>query len=149
MKKPLSRAFNAAVWTMANLTNPKGWDVGDGANSLEELDAQIARDGRITVSGAYSDQTIYADPETNFAARAWHDWTHYTYRHAFTEEGERATFEDQKLDLLKRYGPGPQTEHFILLLKCEVVGQVEYFVEHGDFPADQVAFTRKWLAHNV
>lgn len=146
MNAPLSLAFNAAVMTMARKVCPTGYDVSDQApSSLEELNKHIARTRRIVVSNENSSQTIFGCPEHNFAFRAWHDWTHWAIQAPFTLEGERLVAYRQMIDIQRVFGrKGSQL--FCLLIEEEVIGQAEYYAEHGEFPVDQVAFAKAYLA---
>src|SRR5258708_3343095 len=77
-QQPLSLAFNAEVMTMANKVCPCGYDVDpDYQPTFEGLNEYIERTGRIMVNSKYSENTIFADAEHNYAFRAWHDWTHW------------------------------------------------------------------------
>lgn len=145
---PFSVKFNAAVQHMAALVLPKGYDVlEDGAPSdLHSLNNYIAQHHRIAVSRAFSDNTIFGCPETNWAFRAWHDWTHFIIQAPFTLDGELAVAHRQIEDLILIFGHGTDTRDFAKLIMCEVYGQASYHAEHGEFPADQRAFTRNWLA---
>ena len=95
-----------------------------------------------------SENTIYAEPEVNWAFRAWHDWCHYRGAHDFTPEGERSVFELQRSHLLLFYGDSLQTRRWIRILRAEVIGQQEYFYRYGHYPHDQRAFVEVYLKDN-
>ena len=138
--EPLSRAFNIAVVAIANRLHPTGYDVGDPAPStLQELQNHINTTGRMLVWNGASDKTIYADPETNWAFRAWHDWCHYTFNLEFNKEGKRKAYEIQKDHIRLVYGLGAQTDLFCDLIEFEIMGQFEYKEVFGNFPEDQMA----------
>lgn len=144
---PISRAFNACILTMANRLFPTGYDVAEKApETLESLTEHVNATGRMLVWNGASDATIFADPEVNWAFRAWHDWHHWNGQHAFNREGELACLAAQQADVIKVYGPGPLSDLFCRLLECEIAGQLDYEETHGEFPADQVDFTRQWFA---
>jgi hypothetical protein len=92
-----------------------------------------------------SENTIYAEPEVNWAFRAWHDWCHYNGAHAFTPGGERAVFAMQCSHLLSLYGPCLKVQRWTRILRAEVIGQQEYFYRHGHYPEDQRAFVEAYL----
>lgn len=143
-KEPLSHPFNIAVWTIANTLHPLGWDVSSEAPSTyEDLVKDVAKRGRFTVWNGASDETIYADPETNFAFRAWHDWVHWRYNLDFSPANERAVAYVQAAHLLRTYGKEWQTNDFVALILAEVIGQAEYKDHFGDFPHFQVDFVRE------
>jgi|CXWL01.1.fsa_nt_gi hypothetical protein len=160
---PLSPAFNVAVQTIARRLFPCGFDVAAvhqpksgvdfmlatpippyAPSTLAELTAHIARTGRMLVSGDFSDKTIYADAETNFAFRAWHDWHHWKHQIPFTLAGEREVCRLQERNLVTVYGP-KTAAGFIPLLRAEVIGQAEYYTFHGTFPRNQMAFVKAYL----
>ena len=145
---PFNVKFNVAVRRMAELVCPAGYDVLDNGApyNLQSLNDYVRLHHRIGVSRRYSDNTIFGCPETNWAFRAWHDWTHFIIQAPFTLDGELAVAHRQIEDLVRVYGHGAETRDFAKLIMCEVYGQASYHVEHGEFPADQRAFTRNWLA---
>jgi hypothetical protein len=144
--KPFDRGFNIAVLRIANQLCPGGYVVADDApDTYEKLRAHLDVTKQMKVWSGGSDNTIYADPEVNWAFRAWHDWCHYNGRHAFTIVGERAVFEMQKLHLLLLYGDCSQTQRWIKILKAEVIGQQEYFYKLGHYPKDQRTFVKCYL----
>jgi hypothetical protein len=148
-QQPFDLSFNAAVRTMASKVCPAGYDVahyGSAPESLEALQDHIARTRRILVDGRNSDNTIFADPEHNYAFRAWHDWTHYVLSAPFTLDGELSVAHRQIEDLARVYGHGPRFDRWAQLIMAEVYGQAQYCSIHGEFPKDQVAFDRQWLA---
>jgi hypothetical protein len=151
MNKPLSTHFNAVVQTMANRVLPTGFDVGpDAPHTFEGLQAHYDRTGRIKVWDGASSETIFGDAEINYAFRAWHDAVHLKFALPFTFQGECAVADIMKEQVRKVYGDGAYTRFYCNLIECEVVAQADHFRRTGEFPADQVAFTRLWLnAHNV
>lgn len=137
---PFSTELNCAVLKIANRLFPTGFDVSDDApESLTELVGIIENTGRMVVSDANSESTIFGSVEVNCAFRAWHDWCHWKGRFPFTLEGERQAYEMQ-IEHLKTVGcwsAGVEA-----LLDIEINGQAAYFEEHKEFPEDQRAFTR-------
>lgn len=147
--EPINQAFNVAVLRMAGLIFPKGFDIGpDAPQSLEALREHAKKTGRMLVYNWASDDTIFGDPEVNWAFRAWHDWTHLQVNGAFDIPGEISVATRQIEDLTKVYGHGKQTDEFSKLIWAEVMGQVFYAGHHnGAFPNDQRAFYAAFSAH--
>lgn len=107
--------------------------------------AELAsHDGReLVVWEGASDATIFGDARVNHAFRAWHDATHKRHAFGFTLAGERATCEAQCAELLALW---PLASPLAAVIRCEVIGQAEYFATHGAFPLDQIGFARAYLA---
>ena len=146
--KPLCRAFNVAVHTMSQRLFPMGFDVSpDAPSTLEALTKHHEKTGRFLISSLYSDHTIYACAETNHAFRAWHDWVHWHLQEPFESAGECHVCARQQSQLRARFGPGKQTDRFCGLIYFEVMEQVYYKNEHGQFPDDQMALAVK-LGYN-
>ncbi len=142
--KPLSRAFNVAVVTMANKVCPMGYDVAadDAPHSLPSLKAHIQKTGRMLVWSGASDKTIFACPETNWAFRAWHDWTHYRYNYPITDKGAALAGKRQQSHIRAQFGEGLQTEFFCSLIHFEIIEQLDYKNTFGQFPDDQMALAK-------
>lgn len=88
-------------------------------------------------SGA-SDKTIYTSAEGNYAFRFIHDVIHASKNLDFTLAGELATGAYQIKEIIEAFGADS--------LECQLItldtkGQIEYFQEHNEFPADQLAWT--------
>ena len=146
MTTPLDKSWNVAVLHMASITNPNGFDVSEQApGSYKELCEHMSATGRMLVWNGASTQTVFDDHEVNWAGRAWHDWTHYTYHHEFTISGERAVCEQQKRDVVHIYGQSAQTSYWLRLLEAEIMGQVIYKEAYGEFTVDQRAFVELHL----
>lgn len=137
--KPLCLAFNVAVITMANRVCPTGYDVSpDAPQTLEELKAHVEKTKRITVWDGHCDQTIYACAETNYAFRAWHDWTHLFLQAPFNDKGERAVCVQQQAHLMTVFGTGRNTDRFLRLIYFEVMEQQDFKNTFGHFPDNQI-----------
>lgn len=144
---PLDRTLNVAILQMAARLFPTGFDVAEDApNTLADLQAQVANTGRMLVYSGGSDATIYACPEVNYAFRAWHDWCHLAGGFAFTAEGEAQACAMQQDQLRRVFGASAQVERWCAILDAEINGQVAFHAATGDFPVDQVAFVRDYLA---
>lgn len=143
--QPLNREFNIAVHHIANRLNPRGWIVSEGGlASLAALTAHMTRWGILLIDSDHSDHTIFADPETNYAFRAWHDWHHWKLQAPFDMAGEIAVANSQAGDLIALYGAA-RSRPWRDLLRAEVVGQAEYEARHGVFPTDQIGFVQCYL----
>lgn len=144
--QPLDREFNIAVHHIANRLWPRGWSVSSkyAAKGLDDLNRQMKAYGRIGVSSANSDHTIFADRETNYAFRAWHDWHHWKLQAPFDMAGEIAVANSQAGDLIALYDTA-RSRPWRKILCAEVIGQAEYEAYHGCFPTDQMGFVRHYL----
>ena|SRR5579859_94461 len=144
--RPVNPEFNVAVLQMASRVMPIGYDVIDnGPETYEALVADVTATGRIRVDRWNSDTSVYADQEVNWAARAWHDWTHWRHRIPFGLFGEVDTFYRQAGDLETIYGHGRQFKSFLPILFADIVGQNIYAYNHGGkFPTDQRQFYGVW-----
>lgn len=140
MTQPLDRAFNVAVRHIADKLFPTGFDVSAHApETLPDITIHIERTGRMRVWSGASDQTIFGCTETNWAFRAWHDWTHWRYQYPFTPVGEAATCAMQQSHLITLYGE-EASRVWRIMLDIEINGQIRYAASNGDFPSDQHAF---------
>lgn len=146
----LDQDLNAAVLHLAALNNPRGYGVSaDAPNSYDALVACFEADGRITVWDGGSDETIFGDPEVNYAFRAWHDAGHLKLAAAFDRAGEAQVCAWQCAQLVAANGPA-KAARWCTILQAEIIGQADYCAEHGDFPTDQFAFDLAYLAtHNA
>jgi hypothetical protein len=143
---PLSVRFNVAVNHIAARVLPCGFDVSANApQDFETLCAHYHETGRVLVWNGASESTIFADAETNFAFRAWHDSKHITAGLPFTREGEIAALELQKADVRAIYD-GADADSFCALLDAEIKGQFDDCEKNGGFPENQAAFARAYLA---
>jgi hypothetical protein len=111
-------------------------------NAPEEI--TFDSDGAMLVWDGASEATIYRDPKVNHAFRAWHDAQHIRARAGFTLAGERIACERQCRELQTRFPGVP--ERVLRLIRAEVIGQAEYFAQHGSFPIDQAKFIEEYLS---
>lgn len=146
MTTPLNTRFNVAVNHIASRLFPCGFDVADSApGTLDSLLKHYLATGRVMVWGGASEQTIFADSETNFAFRAWHDSKHIFATLPFTLAGETQAFAMQATDITALYD-GQTARDFIAILRAEIIGQFEYKESLGGFPIDQIGFVRLYLS---
>lgn len=133
--------LTAASIRFARQVWPFGFDVADEApDTLAKLRAEVKARGKMTVWSGASEHTIFGSAEANYHFRAWHDWCHWRYRLPFTAEGERAAAYVQVAHIARVYGDDELAAEMAAWVLAEVIGQAEYQAEHGEFPADQVAF---------
>lgn len=108
-----------------------------------ETFGELMRAGPLTVWDGASDRTIWGDARVNHAFRAWHDARHIDGLCAFDPEGEARACELQCRDILAAYPRAPQL--WLDAVRAEVNGQVQFYVNTGTFPVDQVALVRAIL----
>lgn len=141
--KPFDTGLNTAINHIASKLFPCGYDVADTApETLDQLNAHIASTGRMVVWSGESDNTIYADAETNWAFRAWHDWCHWKGQLPFTLAGELAALEMQ-LDHLRTLGLWTRFREEAL--RIEVGETARYHEIAGRFPDDPRQFAYNHL----
>ena len=158
--EPLSRPFNVIVNAIAAKLYPTGFDVSANAPAnWFDLYAHVWNTHRMTVSNVNSEKTIFADAEHNYAFRAWHDHCHLRnrdgiflgsslmemveYPGTFDWAGEVWVYQQMVQDVVKVYGEcSPDISK---ILEAEVIGQFLHKEVWGDFPNDQMAFTRDYL----
>lgn len=148
MLQPIDKALNVAVRHMAAHVMPSGFDVthdDDAPSSFEAVCARFNAGLRPLVWAGESERTIFGDPETNWAFRAWHDWSHWRYGLDFTLDGEILTCERQIADLSSVFYGHDRLTRWALLLQCEVAGQAIHFHKYGTFPVNQRGFAASWL----
>lgn len=142
-----------AIVGMSAMLMPEGYDVTakDDAdiNSFKAICDYYSKTGRVIVSSANSEHTIYSHPEINVAFRAWHDYIHITQGLKFTRKGEAKVCcvqQAQAANYLSENGASPEEIDFVVrCLHIEVVEQVEHYFETGQFVGDQVAFMAQHL----
>jgi hypothetical protein len=160
--KPLYGPFNVVVHTIVNKLFPTGYDVSaDAPGDWATLYSHVRSTGRMEVSNVNSDQSIFADAETNYAFRAWHDHCHlrdhdgvflgskypFNYPGTFDWEGEVWVYKQMLDDVIKIYSHcGEMVDR---LLEAEVLGQFLHQKAWGCFPVNQFAFTRAYLVNPV
>jgi hypothetical protein len=111
---------------------------------------ELMRAEQLTVWDGASDRTIWGDARVNHAFRAWHDARHIDGLCAFDPEGEARACEMQCRDILAAYPRAPKL--WLDAIRAEVNGQVQFYVNTGAFPSDQVALVLSILrshGHNI
>jgi hypothetical protein len=132
--------LNRLILSMA----PRGFIASPRAPQTDtELFAYATTGAPTRVWDGASEGTIYNDPRVNHAFRAWHDHCHVLGRFPFTLAGETATCE---LQIAQARDAWPNMPEVIArAIRCEVIGQADYFAAHGYFPEDQAAFFRDYM----
>lgn len=144
--EPVFMPLNHAVVTIAAKLFPTGYDVSEDApDTLDKLRDHVARTGRMVVDSGNSDHTIFADPEVNWAFRAWHDHCHLRGDYGFNLHDECSVAREQISDIRKLYGHGPIADRMCALIWAEVVGQAQYEKRNGYFPENQRSFDLDYL----
>lgn len=146
--KALDETFERATLEIARSLWPKGYELSNSApKSLGELKGIYAAHGLIVVSSLHSENTVFSSPAVNYAFRAWHDWHHIRLNAEFDRLGELLVHDAMAMDLaryaIKYAGQGHRV---FALLKCENVGQLDYWERFGNPPDDQRAFACGYLA---
>lgn len=142
---PVCQAFNDFVWRVLQDRGIAFDVLHDAPSTLGAAVLYYSRHRRVAVWAGASDRTIFADPETNHAFRAWHDYHHIIGGHGFNAEGETAVCQAQIADVMRLVPPGITRTLLCALLECEVLGQLAYETRWGKFPDDQAAFARDYL----
>ncbi len=143
--KPLSLSFNRAVLHIANSLMPEGWiGVTNAPDTLATLRGRVCQEGRMIVSSEYALTSVYADPAVNLAFRAWHDYCHLSLSAEFDRAGETAVHRMQSTQLILTYG-AYRSRNWRMILRCEILGQLDYREAYGAFPVDQMAFAKEYL----
>jgi len=144
----LDKGFNAFVMGVANRLFPCGYTVSDNAPAdLAQLTKQMDT-GRCVVSSCHSDNTIFGDPEVNWAFRAWHDHCHYRLQASFTMLGECIVAHEMCCDIDNLMGKGcvigRKYKNYVME---EVIGQYVSMCNNGAYTDVQMDFARDWLEY--
>jgi len=142
----LDRELNLAIHHITSRLLPTGFDVSENAPAtFEGLIAHLDNGKRMVVFSGGSTATIYADPDINYAFRAWHDFCHWRGEHDLSLDGEAATCLMQCRHLRHFYSNERKLRRWSLILRAEVIGQGRYFHYHKHFPANQRGFVEAYL----
>jgi len=142
--RPLDVGLNAAILEITSRLFPDGFDVCETAPSTyQELKNHLDAGKRLVVYSGGSNGTIYADPEVNYAFRAWHDYTHWKGSFDFSVEGETAVCQEQCRQLVERYGDSAR--RWCGILRAEVIGQRLFYQRHKKYVSDQRAFIEEYI----
>lgn len=115
------------------------FDSDDIEATFKKHTARFQTEGVIHIWTGASDNTIFGEPTINHKFRAWHDFIHITQGYGYDFVGESICSVIQQSQL-------PNNWHFEKnLIHCEIVGQAQYFMLHGEFLKDQRKFTHLYL----
>lgn len=152
--KPVDALFERATLAIAAKLLPQGWRGHDKApDNLRDLKAlwnNCARFGNsVIVSDLHCERTVFSGPAANMAFRAWHDYRHITESAEFDDDGECKVHKTMREDLRDWYkGRGfhpDMTSRAQALLRCENIGQLDYWRAFGNPPDDQRTFALGYL----
>ena len=148
--EPHDLGLNMAVRTLASITCPNGWDLvptfEEAPTTLQDVIAYAKEHGRLCIAMEDSDGTIYADEETNWHLRAWHDSIHFRHKLAFTAAGEAAASYVQVAQLYRKYHKTHSREQLVVwgsLILADILGLVHYHQRTGLWPKNKRAGTLK------
>lgn len=118
-----------------------------GPQSYEDLCASVKEaweTGYLPIWNVANDRSIYG-PTGVISFRFWHDMGHVEHGKTFTFEDEKALQEEIQIGQVTRSldRQGLHFEVFDLALKmlwANTIGQLEYGIKFGGFPADQNRF---------
>lgn len=82
------------------------------------------------------DDTIYPDPRTNHAFRAWHDSIHLANSYSFSREHE---IKVGLIHMQQARAAGLSKLDQDMLI-ADTIGQIEYYVDRGDYVKNQAVF---------
>ena len=140
----LDPAFNVLTVEMASRLQWIPVDY-DPYPTLADMRADYDKTGRIKISTLHSDNSIYGDPFVNWCGRAWHDYCHLAMGAEFDAKGEYAASQLQIQQMRDAVKEHTQVEWFARIINAEVNGQVEYYLQHGEFPVNGYEFTKGYL----
>lgn len=124
--QPINPEFNDACVFIASKIFPLSFDVFRSApNTYPDLHRSMDQLNRMAIWSGDHSNTCFADTETWWQFRAWHDWCHYRFGLDFTMPGEHAVCHVQAGQLMRLYGRGDNVQAMIALLFCNIVGQLE------------------------
>lgn len=121
----------------------------DAPNNYGELLQAAARwqyalgDVFLPVWDGASDTSIYGSDAANHAFRYWHDMGHIAHHCSFTPDDETRLQLDHHLPIIAAKFGIESLEYS--LYYADTVGQIQYVVENGRFPADQASFASAYI----
>lgn len=114
----------------------------DAPSTYEGIQAHYDATGRLSIWDGASDDTIFSNPASNYAFRAWHDFCHIRAIADFTHEGERRAMLMQMRMISEIDWLSPRAKDVCFkILQCEVMAQLEHARVYGDFPNNQRQFS--------
>ncbi len=148
-RQPLDADFNAMTMTMALKALPMGWHPEDSyvkaPHDLPSLNVAVNSSVSLPVWAGAAENQVYACPEHLYAARAWHDATHYRMQLPFNVAGEAGVTYVQAWSMLQQYGHDEHTQRWVELLVIEIIGNALEKTKYGEFPADPRSYAERML----
>lgn len=144
MIEPLSNRLEAYIIDWFSLHSSKFELIDEdpfeeGEEWYQQWRTSFEKTGKMQIWTGASSSSIHSSALVNIYARAWHDWTHYCNNWDFTPVQETNVCHAQQAEL-------PEDWYFEKqLLEADIIGQLQYLEENGEFPEDQRAFTMKYL----
>jgi hypothetical protein len=133
--------LNDAIKTLARRQKSLSYIVSDFApQTFEDMIRAYQDSKRLVIWSGASDKTIYGAPEMNYLFRAMHDLAHIQCMADFTLSGETRV----ALHQMSQVG----TE-LAKIIRIEVISQIEFLNQYGNFPENQVNFTINQLKKGV
>jgi hypothetical protein len=121
----------------------------DAPNNYGELLQAAARwqyalgDVFLPVWDGASNDSIYGSAAANHAFRYWHDMGHIAHHCDFTPDGEFNLQFDHHLPIVADHFGIDSLEYRMYF--ADTIGQIEYVVENGRFPANQAQFVSTYV----
>lgn len=113
-------------------------------NNFEIFKKEFEQNGYMTVYGGACEKSIYESEVTNIFGRVWHDEIHLKHDLDFSLESEKTVAQYQITELELFLANECYSLETILdakeVLYRDIVGQVEYYYEKGDFVENQKEF---------
>lgn len=106
-------------------------------NEAPNTEIDLFNSSSLIIWSGGSDTTIYQDRNVNYAFRAWHDSLHLKTGLGFTVADE--------IELGRIQASQCGSSFVADLVYCEISLQAAYFLEKGQFVADQLQFTMDFL----
>lgn len=114
-----------------------------------EMKADFERTGYLSINVEHSDNTIFGSAVGNWQFRAWHDACHILADADFSFEGESSAAAKMIEQLHKLDGPTCEDiARWSAIIDAEVNGQGLHYQLTGEFPKDQRAYVREYIARN-
>lgn len=142
---PFDQGLNDAIIEITNRLVGPFKVSNDAPGTFRELKAHLDTGKRVVVAREGSEQTIFGDPEVNYAFRAWHDWCHWKGGYDFSIEGEMATCNMQIEQLYAIFGVSETTKRWSRYIIAEVIGQRRYYERYREYLSDQRAFVTAYM----
>lgn len=150
--------YNQAVYDLSEFitqrTKNVEFKVSDfTTNSFKKFKEETRLNGGIiNVSLEGSETSIYGNKYINTLARVWHDMMHLEYNLSFNSHDEKTVGKIQKEEVFKYFKEkGISYRGYLAgaLIWIDIVEQVNYYNETGEFVENQVEFVRTKFLEGV